>query len=47
MIKIWKKMQKMKLKFIIYLEKQKIQQQDINNILKFTLNSSLGMVTEW
>jgi hypothetical protein len=34
-------MKKTKLKFIIYLYIQKFQQQNINNILKFTLNLDL------
>jgi hypothetical protein len=35
-------MQKMKVKFTIYLYKQKFQQQDINNILK-----SLWIQAKW
>jgi hypothetical protein len=37
----------MKLKFTIYQDKQKFQQQDINNILKFILNSGPEMVAKW
>jgi hypothetical protein len=31
----------------LFIKTKKIQQQDVNNILKFTPNVNLGMVTKW
>jgi hypothetical protein len=42
-----KNVEKTELKFTLYLQKQKFQPQDINNILKFTLNSTLRMDAKW